>query len=134
MNGLGNFGNNMILIAQDETIKKDKKDATKSKKGDGINASLVLMRQVRDFQDQIQECMDAQDIDDNKKRIAEFDEYIGKMYETLLDIARGGIRRPENTNMTTTDMNPDMQNTQNISNNVPQFSQDSLNIPQAPRM
>jgi len=131
MSGLGNFGNNMILIAQDETIRKDKKDITKSKKGDGINASLVLMRQVRDFQDQIQDCIDAQDIDDNKKRIAEFDDYIGKMYETLLDIARGGIRRPENAEnvgnipQTFSPITMPSENTSNLNN---------LNVPQAPRI
>lgn len=134
MNGLGNFGNNMILIAQDETIKKDKKDITKSKKGDGINAALVLMRQVRDFQDQIQDCIDAQDIEDNKKRIAEFDDYIGKMYETLLDIARGGIRRPENTENTDTTLQPLPSLSTNQLSSGPSENISSLNIPQAPRM
>ena len=63
----------------------------KTKKGDGINAVLVLMKDLRDFQEKVDSCLDAQDIEDYRQKIASFDEMLDSMYETLLEIASGGI-------------------------------------------
>lgn len=97
MSTLGNFGNNMILIqrrAEDEVKKKDKE---KSKtKGDGINAALVLLKDLRDFQDKVEACSEAQDIADYKKQVEDFNAELDKMYETLLNIARGGMHSNRN--------------------------------------
>ena len=42
------------------------------KKGDGINAILGLMKDIRDFSDKIEVCAEAQAMADNKNKIAEF--------------------------------------------------------------
>ena len=74
--------NEMIILGQ----------AKKDKKGDGVNAVLVLMKEIRDFQDKIDACLEAQAIAENREKIAEFDRLIDKMYASLLDIASGGIK------------------------------------------
>ena len=63
----------------------------KSKNGDGINAVLVLMKDLRDFQEKVDSCLEAQAIAENKQKIAQFDAMLDQMYQTLLQIASGGI-------------------------------------------
>jgi len=75
--------NDLILLAEDK----------KSKKGDGVNAVLVLMKDLRDFQDKVDTCLEAQAIAENKAKIAKFYTYLDKMYQDLLEIASGGIRK-----------------------------------------
>ena len=90
MNG---FGNSMILLprqAEDEIKKRDGKDKIKTK-GDGINAALVLLKDLRDFQDKVETCIEAQDIAEYKQKIEVFNQKLDEMYEILLDIARGGM-------------------------------------------
>lgn len=65
---------------------------SKKSKGDGINAVLTLMKDVRDFQDKIDACIEAQAIEENKQKIEKFDEILDQMYATLLEIAEGGIK------------------------------------------
>lgn len=82
------FGTGHILItAEDESGKP------KRKKGDGINAVLTLMKEMREFQERVEECIEAQDVAEHKGKIEEFNNYVESMYEVLLDIARGGLRR-----------------------------------------
>lgn len=82
---LGAFGNNMILVAADD--KKDKKA-----KGDGIDAVLTLMKSLRSFQEEVETCIDAQGMTENKDKIQAFDKPLDEMYEVLIEIASGGIR------------------------------------------
>ena len=75
--------------AQDDEAKKGKE---KSKgKGDGINAALVLLKDLRDFQDKVESCIEAQDITEYKGKVETFNAELDKMYEVLLEIARGGM-------------------------------------------
>ena len=90
---LNGFGNGMILFprkAEDEVKKRDGKDKVKTK-GDGINAALVLLKDLRDFQDKVETCIEAQDIEEYKQKIEVFNNKLDEMYEILLDIARGGM-------------------------------------------
>jgi len=68
-------------------------EGKKEKKGDdGINAVLVLMKDMRDFQEKVDTCLEAQSVPENRAKIQQFDTMLDKMYESLLDIAGGGIR------------------------------------------
>ena len=49
------------------------------------------MKDLRDFQDKVDSCLDAQDIEEHRQKISTFDEMLDSMYETLLEIASGGI-------------------------------------------
>lgn len=118
------FGNNMILIKSQDEVKKKDKDKEKSSKGDGVNAVLTLMKELRDFQDQVESCIDAQAIEDNKKKIQAFNNQITQMYEILLEIAKGGIRRENQEEQVQTDQ-ADQVDTSSV-------SQQSLNIPKMP--
>lgn len=84
--------NELILVASDEGGKE------KKKKGDGVNAVLTLMKDMRDFQEKVESCIESQDIDENKQKVVEFNTHIENMYEVLLDIARGGIKRDRAVN------------------------------------
>ena len=79
------FGNNMISTAGDDSKKKDKR-------GDGINEVLVLLKELRDFQDRVATCAEAQALAENRSKIEEFGASIEKMYMTLLDMAKSGIK------------------------------------------
>jgi hypothetical protein len=74
------FGNNMIILGEAK------------KKGDGVNAVLTLMKDLRDFQEKVDDAADAQINPANKTTIQGFSTDIEKMYGSLLDMAKGGIR------------------------------------------
>lgn len=75
--------NILIQAASDEEGGSDKK---KSKKGDGINAILVFLKEVRDFQERLESCVEAQDVEPIAEKIRSFDAHIDEMYSSLLDI------------------------------------------------
>jgi len=64
----------------------------KSKKGGGTNAVLTLMKELADFQDKVQSCIDAQDISDRKKDLGFFYDKLDEMAEVLLEMAADGIK------------------------------------------
>ena len=66
--------------------------ADKKNKGDGINAVLTLMQDLREFQEKVETCIEAQALADNKDKIEEFDQHLDSMYDALLEIAGGGIK------------------------------------------
>ena len=68
----------------------------KNRKGDGINAVLKLLADVRDFQDKIEVAIEAQGMVENKVKLEECCTKVEEMYETLLEIASGGIRSIKN--------------------------------------
>jgi len=72
--------NELILMAE-----KSKK------KGGSMAAVFKLIEELLDFEDKIQECMNAQEITQNKQRIESFMSEIDKMYDELFQMARGGI-------------------------------------------
>ena len=77
--------NDIIVMSQDK----------KGKKGDGVNAVLVLMKEIREFQDKVDDAMESQTNPENAKKISAFNDMIEKMYEGLLEIASQGIRRTD---------------------------------------
>ena len=64
----------------------------KRKRGGSINAVLKLIQDLADFEESIQEAVDAQEMTQNKEKIEAFLTDIDKMYEVLFDIAKGGIQ------------------------------------------
>jgi hypothetical protein len=64
----------------------------KSRKGDGINSVLKFMIDVRDFEEKLDSCVEAQAIEENKAKIERFKASIEELYSELADIASGGVR------------------------------------------
>jgi len=62
------------------------------KKGGSLGAVFKLVQDLTDFEEKIQDCINAQEIQENKQNIEAFLEDIDQMYTTLLDIAKGGIQ------------------------------------------
>ena len=77
--------NELILLASDETKKKNRK-------GDGINAILKLMMDFRDFQDSIDECIAAQTMGDIKNKVESLNTDMEKMWTMLSEIVTASIR------------------------------------------
>ena len=73
-------------------MEKQAQDKSKKNKGDGINAILTLMKDLRDFQDKVETCIDAQAIAENKQKVEQFYDLLDNMAEVLLDIAESGIK------------------------------------------
>jgi len=86
------WSNDMILV-QAATVKK----------GGGVNAILSLLQDLIAFQDKVGAAIEAQDMEENKTKLSDYETKLGEMYESLLDMARGGVRAirqdaaPENT-------------------------------------
>lgn len=68
----------------------------KSKKGDGIKAVLTLTQELRDFQEQVENCLESQDLAEIRDRIEAFDDSLNTMYNELLDIAKGNMKSLRN--------------------------------------
>ena len=64
----------------------------KKKKNGGINAVLALMRETLEFQEKVDLCMEEQQLEPNRQKIAEFDAMLDTMYDALLGIASGGVQ------------------------------------------
>ena len=83
------FSENNILRLSEKTVKKD----------DGINAILVFLKDLRDFQDKLNTCLEAQTNVENRQRIERHADGLSSMYKDLIEIASGGVRdirkRPE---------------------------------------
>ena len=73
--------NEMILIAE-----KSKK------KGGSLGATFKLIQDLTEFEQKIQDCIDAQEIHENKESIESFLSDIDKMYKILLRMSRRGIK------------------------------------------
>ena len=67
-------------------------NAASSKKGGGVNAILSLLQEMIVFQEKVRTAMEAQDIAENKQKLEDFHNKLGGMYESLLDMARGGVQ------------------------------------------
>ena len=61
------------------------------KKGGSMAAVFKLIQELLDFEEKIQECMNAQEMSENRRRIESFMGDIDKMYDNLFEMARGGI-------------------------------------------
>jgi len=78
-----NMNSNIITIAGSES---------KKKKGAGTSAVLTLMKELGDFQDKVQTCIDAQDLADRKQQLEVFYDKLDEMAEVLLAMAADGIK------------------------------------------
>ena len=66
---------------------------TTKKGGTGVNAVLSLLQDLIAFQDKVGSTIDAQELGDNKRKLEEFQARLGEMYESLLEMAKGGVRQ-----------------------------------------
>ncbi len=80
---------NMLILAADDGKKS-------GKKGDGINAILGLLQELRTFSDKLQAAADAQDITENRQAIEAIGQELDNHSEKLLDIVKGGIKSIRN--------------------------------------
>lgn len=76
--------NEIIVLAADKEKSK--------KKGGSMAAILKLVQDLAEFESNIQEAIDAQEIVDNKNQIEQFLQDIDKMYEVLLGMAKASIQ------------------------------------------
>lgn len=83
MNKYASQFNELIVLAKDEKSKK---------KGGSMAAVLKLFQDLTEFEGNIQEAMDAQEMADNKSKIEGFLKDIDQMYEVLLGMAKDSIQ------------------------------------------
>lgn len=83
MNKYASQFNELIVLAKEEKSKK---------KGGSMAAVLKLIQDLAEFEDSIQEAMDAQEMAENKGKIESFLKNIDGMYEVLFNIAKDGIQ------------------------------------------
>jgi hypothetical protein len=75
--------NELIVLAEKEKTKK---------KGGSMAAVLKLVQDLSEFESNIQETIDAQEMAENRAKIEAFLIDIDKMYEILLDMAKASIQ------------------------------------------
>lgn len=75
--------NELIVLAEKEKSKK---------KGGSMAAVLKLVQDLAEFEGNIQEAMDAQEMQENRGQIEGFLTDIDKMYEVLLNMAKNAIQ------------------------------------------
>ena len=75
--------NELIVLAEKEKSKK---------KGGSMAAILKLVMDLAEFESNIQEAIDAQEMAENRSQIEGFLADIDKMYETLLTMAKNAIQ------------------------------------------
>ena len=74
--------NDIIILGEDKSKHKDK--------GGGINAIVTLLKEIESFQESVTACKEAQAIQANKDAIAEFETYLDKIFNELLEMAKAG--------------------------------------------
>lgn len=82
MNKYASQFNELIVLAEKEKTKK---------KGGSLGSVFKLVQDLIDFEENIQEAVNAQEMAENKSKIEAFLVDIDKMYDVLLGIAREGI-------------------------------------------
>jgi len=75
--------NELIILAKEEKSKK---------KGGSLAAIFKLIQDLTIFEENIQECIDAQEMAQNKGTIEAFVNEIDKLYEALFGIAKSGVQ------------------------------------------
>ena len=73
--------NELIVLAKDGG----------KKKGGSLGAIFKLIQDVLEFEDKIVECSEAQEMGENKERIEALKAETGEMYDTLFEMAKGGV-------------------------------------------
>ena len=84
----------MDFIVKDGVIIRmaEEDKSSKKRKGDGINAAIGLLQELRNFQEKVESCIEAQDISENKVKIQEHSQALEAMYKSLIEIASNGVR------------------------------------------
>lgn len=83
MNKYASQFNELIVLAEKEKSKK---------KGGSMAAVLKLVQDLAEFEGNIQEAIDAQEMAENRTQIEAFLQDIDKMYEILLGMAKSSIQ------------------------------------------
>ena len=83
MNKYASQFNELIVLAEKEKSKK---------KGGSLAAVFKLVQDLTEFENNIQECVDAQEMAENKGKIEAFMNDMDKMYEVLFTIAKSGVQ------------------------------------------
>ena len=83
MNKYASQFNELIVVAEKEKSKK---------KGGSMAAVLKLVQDLAEFEGNIQEAIDAQEMAENRSQIESFLQDIDKMYEVLLNMAKESIQ------------------------------------------
>ena len=65
---------------------------SKKKSGGSLNAILKLIQDLTDFEEKIQDCVNSQEMSQNKEKIESFLASIDKMYESLIGMVQVGIK------------------------------------------
>ncbi|TRZ80206.1 hypothetical protein D4R86_04715 [bacterium] len=73
--------NELIVLAKDGG----------KKKGGSLGAIFKLIQDLLEFEDKIVECSEAQEMGENKERIEALKAETGEMYNTLFEMAQGGV-------------------------------------------
>jgi 2C-methyl-D-erythritol 2,4-cyclodiphosphate synthase len=88
--------NLIIRTAADDVEKK------KGKKGDGINSAISLLQELRVFQEKVEATIEAQDITENKQKIAKYAQSLEELYSALIEIASSGVKNMRQNNVAQT--------------------------------
>ena len=83
MNKYASQFNELIVLAEKEKTKK---------KGGSMAAILKLTQDLVEFENNLQEAIDAQEMSENKQKIESFLADIDKMYEVLFNMAKSSIQ------------------------------------------
>lgn len=129
--------NELILVAE-----KSKK------KGGSMAAVFKLIQDLLEFEDKIQECISAQEMAENKQKIELFVADIDKMYDSLFEMARGGISSIRNQRQDMVDNPEEIDGDKEVGTEVEEEIRTApvsdksdkrktpvmLNVPQIPKM
>ena len=66
------------------------------KKGGSMAAVFKLIQDLLDFEEKIQDCVNSQEMAENRQKIEAFLVEIDKMYDVMFEMARGGISEIRN--------------------------------------
>ena len=109
---------------------------TKKKKGGSLGAVFKLIQELTDFESKIQECAEAQEMTENRTKIESFLGDLDRMYETLFEMAKGGVQSIRSDRQAI--MPEEVETVEGVGEeevveSVP-VRPSSLNVPQAPSM
>ena len=74
-----------------DTVNQIVTSDNKSPKGDGINAVLSLLQELRTFKEKVDKCIEAQSISEYKSKFDQINSVLDKMYTELIGIASAGV-------------------------------------------
>jgi dTDP-glucose pyrophosphorylase len=111
-----------------------KAEVKKQKKGTGMASALSLMQDFIEFKSKIEDCVEAQDLTENKEKIKGFLNEISKMYDVLIEIAKTGVKSMNEEEIPAVEERP--VDTKLNADDLKGYTKPSpvLSVPQIPRM